>query len=92
MSMEAAGCSLQLLEVAVYLYNPISCCRHVVEVLPWSDRSLLHMHVTFDLSHVFFARGWLREAKFGYSLTSRCCSIVPNALIPVHSSPASVDA
>ena len=31
MSMEAAGCSLQLLEVAVYLYNPISCCRHVVE-------------------------------------------------------------
>ena len=33
MSMEAADCSLQLLEVhvAVYLYNPISRCRHVVE-------------------------------------------------------------
>ena len=88
MSMEAAGCSPQLLEVAVYLYNPISCCRHVVEE---SCRGVT-MHVTFDLSRVFFARGWLREAKFGYSLTSRCCSIVPNALIPVHSSPASVDA
>ena len=25
------------------------------------------MHVTFDLSRVFFARGWLREAKFGCS-------------------------
>ena len=55
MSMEAAGCSLQLLEVAVYLYNPISCCRHVVEesCLGVTEASLLHMHVTFDLSRVF---------------------------------------
>ena len=65
MSMEAAGCSLQLLEVAVYLYNPISCCRHVVEesCLGVTEASLLHMHVTFDLSRVFFARGWLHEAN-----------------------------
>ena len=25
--------------------------------------------MTFDLSLTFFARGWLHEAKFGYSLT-----------------------
>ena len=55
MSMEAAGCSLQLLEVAVYLYNPISGCRHVVEEFCLGVTEA-HMHVTFDLSLTFGLR------------------------------------